>query len=217
METSLYTDVSTLLRNTTKIKTVFTEENYVPQPYFILGANLRDDVRHTQNCNLLVCLNENWVNVTKSLSLLSPDPIMCFWQFGQNPCIGSVLRLNTNKGHFYSLNSVVTLKFGQGHLNPITSSSRPNNVSLAVWSKSMHWFTRYTADKAHFYSLNSVVTMKIGSRSPNSDQIVYLYIKLGLNPSFGSREAADKLFLVKIWHSKCWWSDLENEDKVTKI
>ena len=53
-----------------------------------------------------------------------------------------------------------------------------NNVSLADLSKSMHWFTRYTADKAHFYSLNNVVTMKIGSRSPNSDQIVYLFIYL---------------------------------------
>ena len=40
----------------------------------------------------------------------------------------------------------------------------------------MHWFTKYTADKAHFYSFNNVVTMKIGSRSPNSDQIVYLFI-----------------------------------------
>ena len=30
------------------IKTVFSEENYVPQPYVILGADLRDDVRHTQ-------------------------------------------------------------------------------------------------------------------------------------------------------------------------
>ena len=29
-------------------KTVFSEENYVPQPYFVLGANLRDEVRHTQ-------------------------------------------------------------------------------------------------------------------------------------------------------------------------
>ena len=40
----------------------------------------------------------------------------------------------------------------------------------------MHLFTRYIADKAHFYSLNNVVTIKIGSRSPNSDQIVYLFI-----------------------------------------
>ena len=29
-------------------KTVFPEEDYVPQPYFVLGANLRDEVRHTQ-------------------------------------------------------------------------------------------------------------------------------------------------------------------------
>ena len=29
-------------------KTVFSEENYVPQPYFVLWANLRDEVRHTQ-------------------------------------------------------------------------------------------------------------------------------------------------------------------------
>ena len=48
-----------------------------PQPYFILGANLRDEVRH-KHYNLLVCLNENWVKVTKILLLLSPDPIMCF-------------------------------------------------------------------------------------------------------------------------------------------
>ena len=34
------------------------------QPYFILGAILRDEVRLTQNCNLLVCLNENCVKVT---------------------------------------------------------------------------------------------------------------------------------------------------------
>ena len=34
--------------------------------------------------------NENWVKVTKILSLLSPDPIMCFGQFGQNPSIGSL-------------------------------------------------------------------------------------------------------------------------------
>ena len=28
-------------------KTVFSEENYVPQPCFVLGANLRGEVRHT--------------------------------------------------------------------------------------------------------------------------------------------------------------------------
>ena len=69
---------------------------------------------------------------------------------------------------------MVTLKFGQGYRNLITSLSHPNTISLADLSKSMHWFTRYTADKAHFYSLNNVVIMKIGS--PNSDQIVYLFI-----------------------------------------
>ena len=67
---------------------------------------------------------------------------------------------------------MVTLRFGQGHLNLVTSFPHPNNVSLAVCSKSMNWVT--TADKAHFYSLNCVVALKIGSRSPNSDQIVYL-------------------------------------------
>ena len=41
----------------------------------------------------------------------------------------------------------------------------------------MHWFTRYTADKPHFYNFNNVVTMNVGSRSPNSDQIVYLFIE----------------------------------------
>ena len=87
---------------------------------------------------------------------------MCFWKFGQNPCIASILRQTANKAHF-SLNGMVTLKFGQGHLNLITSFPHPNNVSLAVWSLSMHWFTRYTADKA-----------QTGSWSPNSDQIVYL-------------------------------------------
>ena len=71
---------------------------------------------------------------------------------------------------------MVTLKFGQGYQNLITSFPHPNNVSLADLSKSMHWFTRYTAAKAHFYSLNNMVTMKIGSKSPNSDQIVYLVI-----------------------------------------
>ena len=29
-------------------KTVFSEENYVPQQYFVLGANLRDEARYTQ-------------------------------------------------------------------------------------------------------------------------------------------------------------------------
>ena len=73
---------------------------------------------------------------------------------------------------------MVTLKFSQGYRNLITSFPYPNNVSLADLSKSMHWFTRYTADKAHFYSFNNLVNMKIGSRSPNSDQIVYLFIYL---------------------------------------
>ena len=91
---------------------------------------------------------------------------------GQNPYIGSIQKQTANK----ALNSVVTLKFGQGYRNLITFSPHPNNVSLADLSKSMHWFTRYTADKAHFHSFNNVVTMKIGSRSPNSDQIVYLFI-----------------------------------------
>ena len=93
---------------------------------------------------------------------------MCFWQFGQNPCIDSLLRQTANNAHFYSLNSLVTLKFGQGHLNLFISFPHPNNVFLA------DWFTRYTADKARFYSLKSVVTLKIESRSPNPDQIVYL-------------------------------------------
>ena len=63
---------------------------------------------------------------------------------------------------------MVTLKFGHGHINLITSFRCPNNVSLAVWSKSMHWFTRYTAGKAHFYSLNS---LKNWVKVTNSDQI----------------------------------------------
>ena len=71
---------------------------------------------------------------------------------------------------------MVTLKFGQSYRNLITSFFHSNNVSLADLSKSMHWFTRYTADKAHFYNFNTMVTMKMGSRSPNSDQIVYLFI-----------------------------------------
>ena len=29
-------------------ETVFSEENYVHQPYFVLGATLRDEVWHTQ-------------------------------------------------------------------------------------------------------------------------------------------------------------------------
>ena len=71
---------------------------------------------------------------------------------------------------------MVTLKFGQGYGNLITSLPHLNNVSLADLSKSMHWFTTYTADKALFYSFNTMETTKIGSRSPNSDQIVYLFI-----------------------------------------
>ena len=71
---------------------------------------------------------------------------------------------------------MVTLKCGQDYRNLITSFPHPNNVSLADLLKSMHWFTRCTADKALFYILNNVVTMKIGTRSPNSDQIVYLFI-----------------------------------------
>ena len=92
--------------------------------------------------------------------------------FGKNPYIGSIQKQTENK----ALNSVVTLNFGQGYRNLIISFPHPNNVSSADLSKSMLWFTRYTADKAHFYSFNNVVTMKIGSRSPNSDQIVYLFI-----------------------------------------
>ena len=46
--------------------------------------------------------------------------------------------------------------------------------------------------------------------------ILIQYIKLGQNPSFGSRDMVQTSFLVKIWHSKCL-SDLENEVKVTKI
>ena len=112
---------------------------------------------------------------------------MRFWQFG------SILRQTANKAHFYNLNSVVTLKFGQSHLEHITTFPHPNNGSLAVRSKSMYWFTRYTADTAHFYSLNSMVALKIGSRSPNSDQIcsfipMIQYMKLSLNPSLGSRD-----------------------------
>ena len=43
------------------------------------------------------------------------------------------------------------------------------------------------------------------------------YIKFGQNPSFGSRDkSGEKLSLVKIWHSKCWY-DLKNKVKVTKI
>ena len=50
-----------------------------------------------------------------------------------------------------------------------------NGLVYKIRSSSFaHWFTRYTAYKAQFFSLNSVVTLKIGSRSPNSDQIVYL-------------------------------------------
>ena len=54
-------------------------------------------------------------------------------------------RLSYTTYSYKNLKSVV----GQGHLNLIASFPRPNNVSLALWSKSMHWFTRYTADKAH--------------------------------------------------------------------
>ena len=69
---------------------------------------------------------------------------------------------------------MATLKFDQGYWHLINSFPHSNNLSLAVLSKFMHWFTKHTAGKAHFYSLNNVLTMIIGSRSPNSDQIVYL-------------------------------------------
>ena len=32
-------------------------------------------------------------------------------------------------------------KLGQGHHNQINPYSPPNNVSMPVWSKSIHWFT----------------------------------------------------------------------------
>ena len=83
-----------------------------PQPYFILGANLKSEV------------HPNIVHV------------ICWCQ---------------------------------GHQNVITSFPRPNNVFLAVWLKSMHWFTTKTANKAHFYSLNSLVSLKIRSSSPKSN------------------------------------------------
>ena len=109
---------------------------------------------------------------------------------------------------------MVTLKFGQGYRNLITSFPDPNNVSLADLSKSMHWFTRYTADKAHFYSFDNVATLKIGSRSPNSDQIIYLFIY----PKDTIHEAWSE---SNIWFKSLGESnyrcDLENEAKITKI
>ena len=43
------------------------------------------------------------------------------------------------------------------------------------------------------------------------------YMKLGQNPSLGSRNRVQtSIFFVIIWHSKCWF-DLENKVKVTNI
>ena len=126
----------------------------------------------SKHCNLLVCqwkLGQGHQNLITSF----PRPNNVFFPVWSKSMHWFTTKIDC-KAHFYSINSVVTLKFGHGHLNFIISFPRPNNVSLAVWSKSMHWFTRYTADKVHFYSLNSVVTLKIESRSPYSDQTVYL-------------------------------------------
>ena len=38
-------------------------------------------------------------------------------------------------------------KWGQGHQNLTTVFPSPNNASVQVWSKSIHWFRRQSADK----------------------------------------------------------------------
>ena len=40
-------------------KTVFSEENYIPQPYFVVGLILEWRWGTPKHCNLLVFLNEN--------------------------------------------------------------------------------------------------------------------------------------------------------------
>ena len=42
------------------------------------------------------------------------------------------------------------LKWGQGHLNLIISSTCPNGVAMQVKSKSTNWFRRYNAEKLVF-------------------------------------------------------------------
>ena len=111
-------------------------------------------------------------------------------------------------------------KWGQGHQNLIIISFLClRGVSVQVWSKSTDWFRRWECRQGSFYSLIVWWPWKLGQGQQN---LIYSFNypndtihKVWPVPSFDSRDRMQiSLFLVKIWHSKCW-CDLENEVKVT--
>ena len=84
---------------------------------------------------------------------------------GSKYCAG-----NPYFGHFRV--PVWPWKWGQGHLNLINSSPSPNNVSMRVWSKSIHWFRKWRTETIFWTLQSASVTLEIRSRSSKSNQLV---------------------------------------------
>ena len=118
-----------------------------------------------------------------------------------------------------------------------------DNINVQVWLKSIHSFKRKDADKPFSNNLSPPVTLKMGSRSPKSNQFLYMsqqykYASLVKIYSFlqeigcgqaifqqskpscdlekGSRSPKSNQFFY-ISHFSKPSCDLENEVKVTKI
>ena len=81
--------------------------------------------------------------------------------------------MHTN--HFpTNLSPPVTLKWGQGNQNLISSLTCPSVVDEQVWSKSIHSYKRQGADKPFSNNLSPPVTLQMGSKSPKSNQFFHM-------------------------------------------
>ena len=80
------------------------------------------------------------------------------YKFALNPSFGSRDRVQTSLcvcvgggGQNFTLKVLAwPLKWGQGHLNLIISSTCPNGVAMQVKSKSTNWFRIYNAERLMF-------------------------------------------------------------------
>ena len=93
-------------------------------------------------------LDQGHQNLIKSLNHFNIKPSQCYNRWSLARICHLVQETGCTQA-FFGQNFKVLVwpwKLSKGHQNLITSFLPPNNVSVQVWSKSMHWFRDKSAD-----------------------------------------------------------------------
>ena len=100
----------------------------------------------------------------------------------------------------------------------INSFPLPNNVSMQVWSKSIHLFRRYRTETIFWIFQSGTVILKIRSMSLNFDQLLpssrqCIYASLvKIHPLVQKISHGNHILDISKWHC-----DLKNQVNVTKF